>query len=87
MLYIKLFEEFTPKEIVTVNGELGKVVSEIGNDVVVKFFNPRRTKRVDRADVQPQIKCLSQCDKRVVGDEDDRYIKCFYCGKEQRFKK
>ena len=85
MNYLKLFEEFTPKEIVTVNGEIGQVISEMDGDVVVRFFKPRRTKIVSKEDVKPQVKCLAQCDKRVVGDEDNRYIKCFSCGKEQRF--
>ncbi len=87
MFYIKLFEEFTPEEIVTVNGKLGKVLSEKDDDVVVKFFKSKRTKIVDRSDVKSQVKCLSQCDKRIVGVDDNRYIKCFYCGKEQKFKK
>ena len=85
MNYLKLFEEFTPKEIVTVNGEIGQVISEIDDDVVVRFFKPRRTKIVSKEDVKPQVKCLAQCDKRVVGDKDNRYVKCFSCGKEQRF--
>lgn len=85
MNYLKLFEEFTPKEIVTVNGEIGQVVSETGDEVVVRFFKPIRTRTVSRDVVKPQVKCLAQCDKRVVGDKDNRYIKCFSCGKEQRF--
>jgi hypothetical protein len=85
MNYLKLFEEFTPKEIVTVNGEIGQVISETEDGIVVRFFKPKRTKVVSRDMVKPQVKCLSQCDRRVVGDEDDRYVKCFSCGKEQRF--
>lgn len=85
MKILKLFEEFTPKEIVTVNGEIGQVLSEQGDDVVVRFFKPKRTKVVSKEDVKPQVKCLSQCDKRIVGDDNNRYIKCFSCGKEQRF--
>lgn len=87
MNYLKLFEEFTPKEIVTVDGEIGQVVSETGDEVVIKFFKPKRTKIVDKTKVKPQVKCLSQCDKQVVGKGDNRYIKCFSCGKEQRFKR
>lgn len=87
MNYLKLFEEFTPKEIVTVDGEIGQVVSENDDEVVVKFFNPRRTKIVDKDKVKPQVKCLSQCDKKVVGKGDNRYVKCFSCGKEQKFKR
>lgn len=86
MLHLKLFEEFTKDDIVTVRGRLGKVVSEKGDEVVVKFFKPNRTKIVDREDVIAQVKCLSQCDKRIVGDGDNRHVKCFYCGKEQKFK-
>lgn len=86
MNYIKLFEEFEAKEIVTVKGETGKVVSDRGDKVAIRFFKPNRVELVDKEDVQPQVKCLSQCDKRVVGEGDDRYVKCFYCGKEQRFK-
>jgi len=86
MLHLKLFEEFTRDELVTVKGELGKVVSDDGNEVVVKFLKSRRTKIVDKGDVQINKKCLSQCDKRIVGEGDDRYIKCFYCNKEQRFR-
>lgn len=87
MFYIKLFEEFKPEEIVTVNGKLGKVVSEKDDEIMVKFFKSKRTKVVDRENVHSQVKCLSQCDKKVVGDGDNRYVKCFYCGKEQKFKK
>ena len=87
MNYLKLFEEFKPKDIVTVEGELGQVVSENDDEVIVKFFKPKRTKIVDKDKVQPQAKCLSQCDKRVVGKGNKRYIKCFYCGKEKKFKK
>jgi hypothetical protein len=85
MIYLKLFEEFDAKEIVTVDGNLGQVVSDNGDEVIVKFFKPKITKIVDKDKVKPQVKCLSQCDRRVVGDADNRYIKCFYCGKEQRF--
>lgn len=87
MLYLKLFEEFTKDDIVTVRGRMGKVVSEKDDEVVVKFFKTKRTKLVNREDVISQAKCLSQCDKNIVGKGDDRYIKCFYCGKEQKFKK
>lgn len=87
MLHLKLFEEFTKDDIVTVRGRLGKVVSEKGDEVVVKFFKPKRTKVVDREEVIAQAKCLSQCDKSIVGKGDKRYIKCSYCGKEQKFKK
>ena len=87
MLYLKLFEEFTKDDIVTVRGRKGMVVSEKGDEVVVKFFKPNTTKIVDREEVKSKVKCLSQCDKKVVGSGDDRYVKCFYCGKEQKFKK
>jgi len=87
MLHLKLFEEFKKDEIVTVRGRLGQVVSEKGDEIEVKFFKPKRTKIVDREEVIAQIKCLSQCDKSIVGKGDKRYIKCSYCGKEQKFKK
>jgi hypothetical protein len=84
MLHLKLFEDFTKDDIVTVRGRLGKVVSENEDDVVVKFFKPNRTKVVGKEEVIPQVKCLSQCDKRIVGSDDKRYIKCFFCGKEEK---
>lgn len=86
MNYLKLFEEFTTKEIITYRGVVGQVLSEEGDKVTIRTFKPNRTLTVDKNRVISQIKCLSQCDKRVVGDGDNRYVKCFYCGKEQRFK-
>jgi len=86
MNYLKLFEEFTPKEIITYRGVMGQVLSEEGDKVTIRTFKPNRTLTVDKDKVSPQIKCLAQCDKRVVGKGDNRYVKCFSCGKEQRFK-
>lgn len=86
MVYLKLFEEFTPKEIITYRGVIGQVLSEEGDKVTIRTFKPNRTLTVDKSKVSPQIKCLAQCDKRVVGKGDNRYVKCFSCGKEQRFK-
>lgn len=86
MNYLKLFEEFTPKEIITYKGLVGQVLSEEGDKVTIRTFKPNRTLTVAKAKVTPQIKCLAQCDKRVVGKGDNRYVKCFSCGKEQRFK-
>lgn len=86
MNYLKLFEEFTPKEIITYRGVVGQVLSEEGDKVTIRTFKPNRTLTVDKIKVSPQIKCLAQCDKRVVGKGDNRYVKCFSCGKEQRFK-
>lgn len=85
MNYLKLFEEFTPNEIVTFNGETGQVISEDGDEIVVRFFKPKRTRILHKDDVKPQVKCLSQCDRHVVGSGDNRYVKCFSCGKYQRF--
>ena len=87
MLYLKLFEEFTKDEVVTLNGRKGIVVSEKGDDVVVKFFKPNTTKIVHKDDIKSKVKCLSQCDKGIVGDGDNRFVKCSFCGKEQKFKK
>jgi len=87
MLHLKSFEEFTKDDIVTVRGKVAKVVSERGDEVVVKFLKSKRTKIVDKEDVLVNPKCLSQCDKRIAGSGDDRYVKCFYCNKEQKFKK
>jgi hypothetical protein len=86
MVYIKLYEQFTPKQIVTYKGNVAEVLSKDGNNVTIRTFKPNRTLTVSKERVTPQIKCLSQCDKRVVGEGDNRYIKCFSCEKEQRFR-
>lgn len=86
MVYIKLYEEFTPKQIVTYKGNVAEVLSEDDNNVTIRTFKPNRTLTVSKERVVPQIKCLAQCYKRIVGEGDNRYIKCFSCGKEQRFK-
>lgn len=86
MLYLKLYEDFTPKQIITYKGDVGQVISSNDDEVTIKVFNSNKVITVDKDDVKKQVKCLSQCDKRVVGDGDDRYLKCFYCGKEQRFR-
>lgn len=85
MKHLKLFEQFTPNEIITYKGNVGQVLSEEGDKVTIKTFKPNRTLTVKKERVKKQIKCLSQCDKRIVGEGDDRYLKCFYCGKEQRY--
>ena len=86
MLYLKLYEDFTPKQIITYKGDVGQVISSNDDEVTIKVFNSNKVITVDKDDVKKQVKCLSQCDKRVVGNGDDRYLKCFYCGKEQRFR-
>ena len=87
MRYIKMFEEFSPREKVVVDGKPGRVVSEDGENVTVKFTDPAIIKVIDKSELLKSIKCLSQCNRKIVGEGDDRYIKCTYCGKENRFKK
>lgn len=84
MKYIKLFENFSDKEIVTVKGEIGQVIKDEGDKVLIKFFKPLRDELVRRESVKKQVKCLSQCNKRVIGSGNNRMLKCSYCGKEQK---
>lgn len=86
MRHLKIFEEFNPKQIVTYKGNVAEVISTDKDDVTINIFKLNKIVTVPKDRVISQIKCLSQCDKRVVGDGDNRYVKCFYCGKEQRFK-
>lgn len=87
MRYLMLFENFENKEIVTVDGEIGQVLGEKDGNIIVKFFRPSRTELIDPNDVKKQIKCLSQCDKKIVGVGNKRKIECSYCGKEQSTRK
>lgn len=83
----KINEKFEPKEIVTYKGNICQVIEEYKDQVEIKMFKPIKILKVDKSLVKHQIKCLSNCDKRIVGQGNKRYLKCFYCGKEQKYKK
>jgi hypothetical protein len=85
MKYIRLFEEFSNGELVTLNGEYGRIININGDLVEMLFFKPRRKETVNKEDIEYPIKCLANCDKKIIGQSDNRYVKCFYCGKEEKF--
>lgn len=84
MKHLKLYEEFEKKDIIKYKGKAAQVLNKDGDKVTIKLFKPNKVITVDKSYIEKPIKCLAQCDKRIVGEKNNRYIKCFSCGKEFR---
>ena len=88
MKYLKVYEEFNGGDIVEYRGRPAKVISEESDRVTINLLKFDRTLEVGKNEITKINKCLSQCDKKVVTDkEGNRFVKCYFCGMEKRFKR
>ncbi len=88
MKYLKIYEEFNDGDVVKYRGQPAKVVSEESDKVTINLLKFNRKLEVGKNEITKINKCLSQCDKKVITDEEGkRFVKCSFCGMEKRFKR
>ena len=77
MKYLKVFEKFFENDLVTVNGDRGKIKSVDDEKIYVKIFKSNEVLPFNKKDVSKVKKCMGRCDKKVIDDENGKSV--IYC--------
>lgn len=82
MKNMQLFEEFEPRDIVDYKGQRARIMSKEGDKFRIVILRGAKELLVDKEDITQPGRCLGRCDRRVIGEGDNRQVYCFGCDRK-----